>query len=100
MIIKIRNQKTEINFKEYMTLIPLIIFIVCYCLKIFNLFIEDRIIFFDMNILIIIIKEVLNYIIYIFLCKIIFHLENNLFMDEKPNVSVNTFAKFEEKNKI
>ena len=100
LIIKIRNQKTEINFKEYMTLIPLIILIVCYCLKIFNLFIEDRIIFFDMNILIIIIKEVLNNIIYIFLCKIIFSLDDNLFMDEKSNISVNTFAKLEEKNKI
>ena len=86
LIIRIRNQKTEFSFKEYMTLIPLIIFIVCYCLKIFNLFIENRIIFFHMNIILIIIKELLNYLIYIILCKIIFSLENNLFMDDKLNI--------------
>ena len=51
-----------------------------------------------MNILIIIIKEVTNYIIYVFLCIIIFSVENNLFINEKSNLSTNASLKLEEKN--
>ena len=39
LIIKILSQKSEFNFKEYLTLNPLIFFIFCYCLKIINIFI-------------------------------------------------------------